>query len=95
MKVKPLYDRILVKRSDAQAVSQGGIILPESAKEKPKQGTVVASGKGKLDEKGARIPMTVKKGDTILFSSYAGTDIKIDDVDYLIMREDDVLGIVE
>lgn len=95
MKVKPLYDRLLVKRVEAEEKSKGGIILPDTAKEKPKQGTVVSVGKGKIDEKGARIPLTVKEGDTILFSSYAGTDIKIDGSDYLIMKEEDVLAIIE
>ncbi|MEW6535271.1 MAG: co-chaperone GroES [Candidatus Auribacterota bacterium] len=94
MKVTPLYDRLLVKRTEAEEKSKGGIILPDTAKEKPKQGTVVSVGKGKYNDKGERIALTVKEGDTILFSSYAGTEIKIDGTDYLIMREDDVLAIV-
>lgn len=94
MKVTPLYDRLLVKRTEAEEKSKGGIILPDSAKEKPKQGSVIAVGKGKYNDKGERIAPSVKEGDTVLFSSYAGTDIKIDGEDYLIMREDDVLAII-
>jgi len=95
MKVKPLYDRLLVKRLEAEEKTKGGIIIPDTAKEKPKQGKVISTGTGKLDEKGQKIDLTVKAGDTILFSSYAGTEIKIDNEDYLIMREEDVLGIIE
>ena len=95
MKVKPLYDRLLVKRLEAEEKSKGGIILPDTAKEKPKQGTIVAVGTGKIDDKGNSIPLTVKKGDKVLFSSYAGTDIKVDGEDYLIMREEDILAVIE
>ncbi len=95
MKVKPLYDRLLVKRVEAEEKTKGGIILPDTAKEKPRQGSVVAVGQGKLNDKGERVAMTVKEGDTVLFSSYAGTDIQIDGEDFLIMREDDILGIIQ
>lgn len=95
MKVQPLYDRLLVKRVEAEEKTKGGIILPDTAKEKPRQGNVVAAGQGKVNDKGERVPMNVKAGDTVLFSAYAGTDIQIDGEDYLIMREDDVLGIIQ
>lgn len=93
--VKPLGNRILVKRSSAKT-TKGGIILPDTAKEKPKQGEVVAVGPGKMDENGKIQPMDVNKGDVVLFSSYAGTEVKTDEVDaeYLIMSEEDVLGIL-
>lgn len=92
--IKPLGNRVLVKRSKAQA-SKGGILLPDSAQEKPKQGTVVACGPGKVDDDGKTIQMNVKPGDTVLFTSYAGTEIKSsDDEDYLIMTEEDLLGIL-
>ncbi|MCB1195521.1 co-chaperone GroES [bacterium] len=94
MNVKPLNDRLLVKREEAEEKSKGGIILPDTAKEKPRQGSVVAVGEGKLDDSGKRVPMTVKVGDKILFTAYGGTEIKVDGEDYLIMREDDVLAIV-
>lgn len=94
MNVKPLNDRLLVKREEAEEKSKGGIILPDTAKEKPRQGCVVAVGEGKLDDSGKRVPMTVKVGDKILFTAYGGTEIKVDGEDYLIMREDDVLAIV-
>lgn len=95
MKLKPLGDRILVKRMEAQEVSQGGIILPDSAKEKPKEGTVVSVGTGKVKEDGSIVAMNVKEGDHILFTSYAGTEVKVDGEELLIMREEDVLGVVE
>ncbi|MEO0107736.1 MAG: co-chaperone GroES [candidate division WOR-3 bacterium] len=95
MKIKPLGDRILVERLEETEVRKGGIIIPDTAKEKPQQGKVLAVGPGKFDDKGNRVPMEVKKGDTILFGKYSGNEIKIDDKEYLIMREDDVLGIVE
>ncbi|MDX9702379.1 MAG: co-chaperone GroES [Candidatus Auribacterota bacterium] len=95
MKVKPLYDRLLVKRLEAEEKTKGGIILPDTAKEKPRQGKVIAVGQGKLNDKGERVAMTVKNGDTVLFSSYAGTDIQIDGEDFLIVREDDILGIIQ
>ncbi|UCD19662.1 MAG: co-chaperone GroES [candidate division WOR-3 bacterium] len=94
MKIKPLYDHILVERMEEE-VKKGGIIIPDTAKEKPQQGKVIAVGGGKRDEKGNRIPLEVKKGDIILFGKYAGSEIKIEDGEYLIIREDDILGIVE
>ena len=94
MKVKPLQDRILVKRVDEKETVKGGIIIPDSAKEKPQEGTVIAVGSGKLDEHGKRIPLEVKVGDKVLFGKYAGNEIKIDDVEHVILREDDVLGII-
>lgn len=95
MKLRPLQDRILVQRIEEAKTTKGGIIIPDSAKEKPAEGKVVAVGNGKLGEDGKRIPLDIKKGDRILFSKYGGTDVKIDDEDYLIMREDDVLGVIE
>ncbi|KPK64220.1 molecular chaperone GroES [candidate division WOR_3 bacterium SM23_42] len=94
MKIKPLHDHILVERIEEE-VKKGGIIIPDTAKEKPQQGKVIAVGSGRRDEKGNRIPPEVKKGDTILFGKYAGTEMKIEDKEYLIIREDDVLGIIE
>jgi chaperonin GroES len=94
MKIKPLYDHILVERIEEE-VKKGGIIIPDTAKEKPQQWKVIAVGSGRRDEKGNRIPLETKKGDTILFGKYAGTEIKIEDKDYLIIREDDILGVVE
>jgi chaperonin GroES len=93
MKFKPLYDRILVKRLEEKEQVKGGIIIPDSAKEKPMEGKVVAVGAGKL-EKGDRIPLEVKKGDRVLFGKYAGTEIKIDDEEHVILREDEVFGIL-
>lgn len=97
MKVRPLHDRILVKRIEEQETVKGGIIIPDSAKEKPQEGEVVAVGQGKKNDKGERIPLDVKVGDRILWSKYSGTDlpIKIGDEDYLIVREDEVLGVIE
>lgn len=95
MKVKPLHDNILVERLEETETTKGGIIIPDSAKEKPAQGVVVAVGGGRHDEKGKVVPMEVKKGDRILFSKYAGTEVNIGDEEYLIMREDDVLAIIE
>ena len=95
MAVKPLGDKILVKRLEAQEVTKGGIVLPDSAKEKPKEGKVVAVGPGKITDDGARGEMQLKKGDRILFTSYAGTEIKVDGEEFLIMSEDDVLAVVE
>lgn len=95
MSVKPLNDRVLVMRIEEAETTAGGIIIPDTAKEKPQEGKVVAVGPGKLDEKGSRLPTAVKAGDRVLFGKYAGTDIKIDGVEHLIMREDDILGIVE
>ncbi len=95
MKIRPLNDRILVKRMASEEMSAGGIIIPDSAKEKPAEGEIVAVGPGKLNGKGERVAMDVKAGDSVLFSKYGGTDIKLDGEDYLIMREDDILGVVE
>ncbi len=95
MNVKPLNDRVLVLRIEEDQKTSGGIIIPDTAKEKPQHGKIVAAGPGKLDEKGARMPMAVKAGDKVLFGKYAGTEIKIDGVEHLIMREDDILGLVE
>ncbi len=95
MKIRPLNDRILVQRLEQEEKTAGGIIIPDSAKEKPAEGKIVAVGKGKLDDNGKRVKMEVKVGDCVLFSKYGGTDVKLDGEDYLIMREDDILGIVE
>jgi chaperonin GroES len=94
MKIRPLQDRILVERIEEE-VKKGGIIIPDSAKEKPQQGKVIAAGPGRIDEKGNRIPMEVKKGDTILFGKYSGNEIRIGEEEHLIMREDDVLAVIE
>ena len=95
MNFKPLNDRILVKRVEEDTVSKGGIIIPDSAKEKPLRGEVLAVGNGKVSESGAVRPLDVAVGDTVLFGKYAGTEIKIEGVEHTILREDDVLGIVE
>lgn len=95
MKVRPLHDRVLVQRLEEEEKTKGGIIIPDTAKEKPQQGRVIAVGSGRLNEKGERVPMDVKENDRILFSKYAGNEIKIDGVEYLIMREDDILAILE
>jgi len=95
MKIKPLADRILVKREEPSETVRGGIIIPDSAKEKPQEGRVVAVGPGKLDEQGKRVAMEVKKGDRILMGKYAGTEVKIDGEEHLILREDDVLAVIE
>ena len=95
MKIRPLNDRILVKRLEEEEKTTGGIIIPDSAKEKPAEGEIVAVGPGKLNDKGERTAMDVKPGDRVLFSKYGGTDVKIEGEDYLIMREDDILGVVE
>ena len=95
MKVKPLHDRILVKRIEEGEQVVGGIIIPDTAKEKPQQGKVVAVGAGKIDDKGKRVPLDVKDGDTILFGKYSGQEIKVDGEEYLIMREDEVLGVIQ
>ena len=94
MKLRPLQDRLLVQRVAEEEKTKGGIIIPDTAKEKPAAGKVTAVGKGKVDENGKPIPMEVKKGDRILFGKYSGTEIKIEGEEYLIMREDDVLGII-
>jgi len=95
MKVRPLYDRILVKRVELKEQVRGGIIIPDTAKEKPMEATVEAVGDGKFDDNGKRIPLDVKKGDHILIGKYAGTEIKVNDEEYLILREDEVLAVVE
>ena len=95
MKIRPLYDRIVVKRIEEKETVLGGIIIPDTAKEKPQEGEVVAVGKGKRLEDGKLVPLDVKAGDRILFGKYSGNDIKIDGEEYLIMREDEVLGILE
>ena len=94
-KLRPLYDRLLVKRLDEEDTTKGGIIIPDSAKEKPQRGQVVAVGKGKVAEDGSVRPLDVKEGDVVLFGQSSGTEIKVDEEDRLIMREDDVLAIVE
>ena len=95
MKIRPLQDRILVKRVEEESKTKGGIIIPDSAKEKPIEGIVVAVGKGKRDDNGKLIELDVKKGDRVLFAKYAGTEVKINDEEHLVMREDDILGIIE
>ena len=95
MNVKPLGDRVLVQAIEQDEVKKGGIIIPDTAKEKPQEGKVVAIGTGKRDDNGKLIPFEVKKGDRVLISKYGGTEIKVDGRDYLIMREDDILGIIE
>ena len=93
-KMRPLHDRILVKRFEEKQSVRGGIIIPDTAQEKPQEGTVIAVGAGKLDKNGKRIPLDVKAGDKILFGKYSGNEITIDDVEHVIMREEDVLGII-
>jgi chaperonin GroES len=95
MKLKPLEDRVLVLRMEEEEKTSGGIVIPDTAKEKPMQGKVIAVGPGKVDDKGKQIPMEVKKNDRVLFGKYAGNEIKIDGVEHLIMREDDILAIVK
>ena len=95
MNIRPLQDRILVKRIEEKEKTEGGIIIPDTAKEKPIEGKVVAVGKGKVSEDGKVMPLDVKKGDRILFGKYAGTEVKIEGEEHLIMREDDVLGVIE
>lgn len=95
MKIRPLGDRILVKPLEAKEVKKGGIIIPDTAKEKPQEGEVMAAGKGKTADDGKLIPMEVKAGDKILYGKYSGNEVKLDGVEYLIMNQDDVLGILE
>jgi chaperonin GroES len=95
MKLRPLQDRIIVQRVEEESKTKGGIIIPDSAKEKPAEGIVISVGKGKVAEDGKLIPMEVKTGDRILFGKYSGTEVKVEGEEYLIMREDDVLGIIE
>ncbi|AEI15941.1 10 kDa chaperonin [Flexistipes sinusarabici DSM 4947] len=94
-KIKPLHDRVLVKRVEAEEKTASGIIIPDSAKEKPQEGEVIAVGEGKVLDNGSKAELSVKTGDKVLFSKYAGTEISLDDEDYLIMREDDILGIIQ
>ncbi|MEA3506055.1 MAG: co-chaperone GroES [Elusimicrobiota bacterium] len=94
MKLKPLGDRVLVKSKEEKEEKKGGIIIPDTAKEKPQEGTVEAVGEGKLTEEGKRLPMNVKKGDKVIYGKYSGNEVKIGGKDYLIMREDDIYGIV-
>jgi len=95
MKIRPLQDRIIVKRIDEEEKTKGGIIIPDTAKEKPQEAKVIAVGKGKVKEDGTILPLDVKKGDRVLFSKYSGTEINIDGEEHLIIREDDVLGVCE
>lgn len=95
MKIKPLGDRLVVERLDEETKTAGGIIIPDNAKEKPKQGKVLAVGPGAKDEHGKRTPMDVKVGDVILFTQWAGNEVKIDGVEYLVMKESDVIGVIE
>ena len=94
-KLRPLNDRIVVKRLEAEAKTKGGIVLPDTAKEKPKEGKVISVGDGKLLDNGSRVPFQVRKNDRVLFTSYAGTEVKIDGEDFIIMQEEDVLAILE
>lgn len=93
--VTPLGDRVLVRRMDAEETSKGGIILPDSAKEKPAEGTIIAVGAGRMNDKGERMEMTLKAKDRVLFSSYAGSEIKLDGEDYMIMSEDEILAVID
>jgi len=95
MKLKPLGDRVLVKRLEQEEVTKGGIIIPDSAKEKPMKGEIIAAGPGKIGDDGKHQKMNVSKGDLVLFNKYAGTEIKVDDEDFLVMREDDILAVIE
>ena len=95
MKIRPLHDRILIKRLEEQEQKKGGIIIPDTAKEKPQEGKVIAVGNGKVSDEGKKIPLDVKAGDKILFGKYSGSEVKIDDEEYLIKREEDVLAIIE
>jgi chaperonin GroES len=95
MKLRPLQDRIIVERLEEESITAGGILIPDTAKEKPQRGQIVAVGKGKVTEDGKVLPVDVKVGDKVLFGKYAGTEIKVEGCDYLIMREDDILGVIE
>jgi chaperonin GroES len=95
MKIRPLHDRILVKRIEEQEVRKGGIIIPDTAKEKPQEGKVIAVGGGKVNDEGKKIPLDVKAGDRILFGKYSGSEVKVEEEEYLILREEDVLGVIE
>jgi chaperonin GroES len=95
MKIRPLQDRVIVKRLDEEQKTAGGIIIPDTAKEKPQKGEIVAAGPGKRKEDGALVPLDVKKGDKVLFAKYAGTEIKVEGEELLMMREDDIMGVIE
>jgi len=95
MKLRPLQDRIIIKRVEEEEKTSGGIIIPDSAKEKPQKGKVLAVGPGKVDDQGRKVEMTVKKGDTVLFGKYAGSEVKLDAEEVLILREEDILGILD
>ena len=95
MKIRPLHDRILVERLEEKETKKGGIIIPDTAKEKPQEAKVIAVGNGKVNDEGQKIPLDVKAGDKILFGKYSGAEVKIDDKEYLILREEDVLAILE
>ncbi|MBA4392200.1 MAG: co-chaperone GroES [Desulfobacca sp.] len=95
MKIRPLHDRVIVQRIEEEEKTKGGIIIPDSAKEKPQEGKVIAVGAGKILDNGTKVSLDVKVGDKILFGKYAGTEIKIDGDEYLMMREDDILGVIE
>jgi len=95
MKIRPLHDRVIVKRMEGEEKTKGGIIIPDTAKEKPVEGKVIAVGSGKVLENGKRVPLQLKAGDRILFGKYSGTEVKIDGEEHLIMREDDIIAIVE
>ena len=95
MKIRPLHDRVIVKRTEEETTSPGGIVIPDSAAEKPSKGDVVAVGNGKLLDNGERLSPAVKAGDKVLFGKYSGTEVKVDGTEYLVMREDDIMGILE
>ena len=95
MKVRPLHDRLIVKRLEEEEKTKGGIIIPDTAKEKPIEGKVIAAGTGRLNKDGKKMPMEVKTGDRVLFAKYAGTEVKMDGEEYLMMKEDDVLAVIE
>ena len=95
MKVRPLHDRLIVRRLEEEEKTKGGIIIPDTAKEKPIEGKVIAAGEGKINKDGKKIPMEVKKGDRVLFAKYAGTEVKMEGEEYLMMKEDDVLAVIE
>ena len=95
MKIKPLYDRVLVKRIEEKEQKKGNIIIPDTAREKPMEGKVVAVGAGRVNKEGKTAPMQVKKGDRVIFGKYSGTEIKIDEIEHVILKEDEILGIVE
>ena len=95
MKFRPLYDRVLIKRLEAEEVTAGGIVIPDNAKEKPSRGKVIAVGSGKILDNGETKPLIIKTGDVVLFVKYSGTEVKVDDEEYIVMSENDVLGIIE